>query len=137
MSDKKKKIGIVVALLALVLVAAGMILLYLKLRPKPQEGAKTVTLLVVDDKSAEKKYVVHTDAEYLKDAMEEAEGFTFDGDNSQYGLYLTKVNGLRAEYTADGAYWAIKVNGEDGMYGVDAQVIADGDTFSFVYTKAE
>lgn len=135
MSGKKK--GIVIAVIALVLVAAGMMLLYVKFRPKAQKGSKTVTLLVVDDHEAEKEYVVHTDAEYLKGAMEEAKGFSFAGDNSQYGLYLTEVNGLRAVYETDGAYWSILVNGEYGMYGADAQVIADGDTFTFVYTKAE
>ena len=47
------------------------------------------------------------------------------------------VNGVRADYTLDGAYWSFLVNGEYSSYGIDTQPIEDGDTFSIVYTLAE
>ena len=55
------------------------------------------------------------------------------GSESDYGLYIETVNGLTADYDANGAYWSIYVNGEYGQYGADAQPVADGDAFSLVY----
>ena len=47
------------------------------------------------------------------------------------------VNGLRADYEADGAYWYFYVNGEACMNGVSTEPVHDGDAFEIVYTKAE
>ena len=44
------------------------------------------------------------------------------------------VNGVKADYTADGAYWAFFVNGEYCNYGIEEQPVLDGDVFSIVYT---
>ena len=47
------------------------------------------------------------------------------------------VNEERADYVEDGAYWALYVNGEYGQYGADAQPVADGDTYTWTYEKAQ
>ncbi len=123
--------------IALVVVIAGFIGAWLILRDKPQEGTKAVTLEVVDDKAAKTTYALKTDAEFLRGVMDEAKakGFTYEGSESAYGLMISHVNGLRADYQQDGAYWAIYVNGAYGEYGADSQPVADGDTFTFEYTK--
>lgn len=124
--------------IALVVVIGAFIGIWAILRDKPQEGTKAITIEVVDDKAATKSYSLKTDAEYLREAMDEAKskGFTYEGTESEYGLMISHVNGLRADYTQDGAYWAIYVNGEYGQYGADAQPVADGDTYKFEYTPA-
>ena len=61
------------------------------------------------------------------------DGFTYEGSDSDYGLFINSINGLEANYDTDGAYWAIYVNGDYGQYGADSQPVADGDSFGFVY----
>ena len=98
------------------------------------EGSKSITIEVVDKEGESKAYELKTDAEYLRQAMEEAEGLTFSGAESDYGMMVDTVNDLTADYPTDGAYWSFYVNGEYCNYGIDTQPVADGDAFSIVYT---
>ena len=61
------------------------------------------------------------------------QGFTYEGTDSEYGIYITTINGIKADYDADGAYWSIYVNGEYGQFGADQQPVNDGDAFKFAY----
>ena len=134
---KKKKI--ILGSLILVALIAVMTFLWTNLRDKPVEGSKAITIEVVDDKQESKVYDVKTDAEYLRQAMDEAkkQGLSFEGEEGQYGLNLLVINGVRADYNKDGAYWSILVNEEYGMNGVDTQPVKDGDAYKLVYTKAQ
>lgn len=129
-----KKTGnwkIVVAAAVLVAAFAGM---YLIFGPKAVQGAKTVTVEVVDDTGSRKEYEVHTDAQYLRQVLEETEGLEVAGQESEYGLMIETVNGVTADYDLNGAYWAVYVNGEYGSYGVDAQPVGDQDRYRLEYT---
>lgn len=97
-------------------------------------GSKAVTIDVINKAEEKTTYQVNTDAECLRQAMEETEGLTFSGTESDYGIMVETVNGETADYSKDKAYWAFYVNGEYCMYGIDSQPVADGDTFSIVYT---
>jgi len=130
-TNKKLIIG-VVALAVLVLVFAGIFLLF---RPKTAQGAKSITIEVVDNNAASTVYDVHTDAEYLRQAMEEADGLEFSGSTSEYGLMVETVNGVTADWNVDQSYWAFYVNGEYCEYGIDSQPVADGDAFQIIYSK--
>ena len=130
---KSKKI-LAVTLVA-VLVAA-LALVYVAYSEKTVEGMKSVTIEVVLVDETSTVYEVSTDGEYLIDAMNEADGLTFAGEDGIYGLSISSVNGVRADYTLDGAYWAFYVGGEYCNYGVSEQPIEDGDSFSIVYTVA-
>ena len=109
---------------------------YSVFREKPVEGSKSVTIEVTGLESEKTEYTLKTDAEYLRQAMEEAEtdGLTFSGQESEYGMMVDTVNGLTADYNADGAYWSFYVNGEYCNYGIETQPVEDGDVFSIVYT---
>lgn len=131
--NKKKALG----LGAIIVIIIGMLFVYNTFKEKPVEGSKAVTIEVIDSASESKVYEVNTDAEYLREAMEEADGLEFDGEESEYGLMIESVNGEKAVYEEDGAYWSIMVNGEYGNYGADQQPVEDGDEFQLVYTKAE
>lgn len=120
------------------LVAAALIMfgLWKGLSPKPQEGSKSVTVEVVDDKGETKTYQEKTDAEYLSQLMDEmkADGdFAYEGSTGEYGLYIISINDITPDYEKDGAYWSIYVNGEYGQYGADQQPLTDGDTYRFAY----
>lgn len=129
-SNKKIIVG-VVALIAVIALLAGA---WFAFGPKPVQGAKAITVEVIDNEQKSTKYQVNTDAEYLRQALEETEGLEFSGTEDQYGMMIDTVNGLRADYTADGAYWSVMVNGEYGNYGIDSQPVADGDAYQLVYT---
>ena len=58
-----------------------------------------------------------------------------DGTPSQYGLKVEVVNGLRADYDTDRAYWAFYVDGEYATTGVDSTIIERGKTYALIYTK--
>lgn len=79
-------------------------------------------------------YNVKTDAEFLRQAMEETKGLTFSGTESEYGMMVETVNGETADYNADGAYWAFYVNDEYCNYGIDSQPVVDGEAYRIVYT---
>ena len=44
--------------------------------------------------------------------------------------------GTKAVYEEDGAFWALKKDGEDTPASADQTPIQDGDAFSLVYTVA-
>lgn len=96
-------------------------------------GKYKITVEVVNDQGETKSYQSSTDAEVLYDALLEIDGLTLDGYGSDYGYYITGVNGLTADSDADGAYWFLYVNGEYGSYGVESQPVADGDTYRLAY----
>lgn len=133
---KKAKKKVIIGVAALAAVAALMAVVFFVFREKPVEGSKQVTIEVVNQAQESTSYTVKTDAEYLRQAMEEADGLTFSGTESEYGMMVDTVNGERADYTLDGAYWSFYVNDAYCNYGIDEQPIEDGDTFSIVYTPA-
>ncbi|MCI5954490.1 MAG: DUF4430 domain-containing protein [Lachnospiraceae bacterium] len=137
METKKTNKKLIAGIAALVVVIAILAVVFVVFREKPVEGSKSITIEVVNKSSESEKYELKTDAEYLRQAMEEAEGLTFSGTESEYGLMVDTVNGETADYNVDGAYWAFYVNGEYCMYGIDTQPVEDGDAFSIVYTAGQ
>ena len=135
-SNKKVLIGVVAAAVLVALVAMfGAV--YFVFKAKPVTGSKAITIEVVNKAQESTVYEVKTDAEYLRQAMEEADGLTFSGTESEFGLMVDTVNGERADYTLDGAYWSFYVNGEYCNYGIDTQPVLDGDAFAITYTLAQ
>lgn len=133
MKNNQKKI--IIGVVCLAVLVALFAVLYSKFSAKPVAGAKNITIEVVDNDNATTTYTLDTDAEYLRQAMDELhdQGFSYDGTDSEYGIMISAVNGLMADYETDGAYWAIYVNGDYGQYGADSQPVADGDTYTFKY----
>ena len=133
----KKKVVLGSGILVVLIVA--MTLIWTNFREKPVEGSKAITIEVVDSKGKSTVYELKTNAKYLINAMDEAkeQGLSYEGEEGPYGLSISKVNGERADYTLDGAYWGFNVNGEYCNLGVSKQPVEDGDEFEIVYTKAE
>lgn len=132
----KKNNKIIISIIAVIAVIAILFGVYKAFGPKAQAGTKAYTVTVTGADGTSKSYEGKTDAEYLRDLMDELQAagdFSYDGSDSDYGLYITTINGETADYDTDGAYWSIYVNGEYGQYGADSQPVADGDAFSFVY----
>ena len=136
MSNKtNKKLFIGIGLLAVFI--AVLAIIYAAFGAKPATGNKAITIEVVNQAQESTVYELNTDAEYLRQAMEEADGLTFSGTEGPFGLMIDTVNGVRADYTLDNAYWSFLVNGEYSNYGIDTQPVMDGDAFTIAYTPAQ
>lgn len=92
----------------------------------------TITVQIKGSDGNVTDFVITTEAEFLRGALEQ-EGLV-EGDESEYGLYVKIVNGERADYDADGAYWSFFKGDEYLMTGIDTTPIADGDIFRIEYT---
>ncbi len=129
----RKRIISVGILLVLIAVFA---LIYFFHGPKAGSGEKSVTLTVIDKEQEKQVYKLNTDATVLREVMDEAEGLSFSGKEGQYGLMVESVNGVRAVYELDDAYWNFFVNDAYCKYGIDTQPVNDGDEFTIQYTPA-
>lgn len=130
--NKKVILGVVAFLAVVVLLGA----VYFFTRPETSKGAKEVEITVVSKDGEKTEYQIDTDAEYLQQVMDEAkeEGLTYSGTEGEYGLMVDTVNGEKAVFENDGAYWGFSVNGEYCNYGIGEQPVADGDKFEIAYT---
>ncbi len=126
MSKQKKTTIIVVVIIVVILIAA--IVCWAVFRPQAQEGEKTITVNVAHTDDTVYTQEVDTTAEYLAEALEPYD--LLDGEDSEYGLFVTSVDGEYAD-SSEGAYWMYDVNGTPADYGVDSQPIADGDVYDF------
>ena len=135
---QKKYLMIAEIILSVVVIAFGIF--YVVNSPSSSTGSKAVTVTVVNSEGEENEYSTKTDEEYLSGLLyqlEDETDFTMEAEDSDYGIYINSVNGELADYDADGAYWAIYVNDEYGMYGADEQVVNDGDEFELRYEVYE
>ena len=96
------------------------------------EGSKTITVTVKDHEGKAVVFTIKTNAKTVGDAL--LENDLIAGDEGAYGLYVKVVNGLRADYDKDHAYWGFNVNGETSLTGVDMTDITDGGVYELVYT---
>ena len=97
------------------------------------EGQTKFMFVVIDKDNNETYFEVHTDKKTVGEALIDLK--LIEGEDSQYGLFVKKVNGITADYDVDKTYWAFYVNGEYAMSGVDATDITPGSTYSFKVEK--
>lgn len=90
-------------------------------------GAVSFTLEVVDADGKSIKATIKTDAKTVGEALLDLG--IIDGEDSDFGLYVTTVNGVTLDYNKDGRYWAFYIDGEYAMTGVDSTEIVDGTAY--------
>ena len=127
--------------MALVLMAA-MALTFTGCGSKETNTAETVaenatvttfTLTVTDLEGNEDTFDITTSKTVLGDALLE-EGL-IAGDEGDYGLYITSVNGITADWDKDQTYWAFYIDGEYALTGVDSTEIDPNAAYALVLTK--
>ena len=129
MKKNTKKIWIAV----IVLVAAAVIfgVIYKFAGPKAQQGSKDCTIEVMDDKGEITAYELSTDVEYLRELMDEAaenEDFSYDGEDGDYGLFITEADGEPADTSLQQG-WCITKGGETVNTSADQTPVQDNDKF--------
>ena len=122
----KSKKGLIIALIALVVVVAALLTVYLLTRPQTTAGSKTITVEVVLADGTKKDHTLHTDAQYLSGAL--TENNLASGKTSSMGLFLTTVDKVTADDSQQ-QWWCITKSGAQVNTGVDQTPIADGDHF--------
>lgn len=91
------------------------------------------TFVVTDLEGNESTFDITTSKATVGEALLD-EGLIV-GEDSEYGLYVTSVNGMTADWDNDQTYWAFYIDGEYATTGVDATEVTEGATYSFVLTK--
>lgn len=128
----KKNGKLIGAAAAIIAVIAVFLVIWSANRPATSAGSKTITVEVVHKDLSTKTFTYHTDAEYLGEVLQ-AEGL-IKGDQGDYGLYMTEVDGETAIYETDQAYWALFEGKDYANQSIDQTPINDGDVFSLVYS---
>ena len=97
------------------------------------EGKTTFAFTVVDKDGNETAFEIHTDKTVVGEALQELG--LIEGSVGDYGLYVTVVNGITADYNVDGTYWTFYIDGEYAMTGVDVTDIVEGSSYAFKVEK--
>ena len=136
MQNKKTNTKTVILIVVAFVVLIGAALTaYFLTRPETAQGAKTYTITVVHADGSERPFELHTDAEFLGDALLEAK--LIQATDGPYGLDVSHVDGERAVWAEDNAYWALYVGQEYATTGVSTTPVYDGSVFQYVWTSAD
>lgn len=98
------------------------------------EGETKFDFTVIHKDGSTKSFEISTDKETVGEAL--AELGIVEGDESEYGLFVTAVDGEKLEYDSDGMWWEFDIDGEMAMSGVDQTPIEHGKEYSFKAAKA-
>ncbi len=128
---KSKKL--VVSLVALVLVIAALLGLYLTTRPETVEGQKNVTIVIVYEDGTEKKLEYTTACEHLSELLEKE--LVTGYESQEFGFTIESVDGILLDWATDGAYWALYVGEEYATESAGRIVLIDGGIYKLVYEK--
>lgn len=124
-----KKIVFATAFALLIALFAG---LYTFTRPVPVSGEKTIHVQVIHKDKSQTDFTYETREEYLAPVL--TNSGLVKGEQGPYGFFILEVDGERADYNLDGAYWALYIGEDYATSGADATPIHDGDRFRLVYT---
>ncbi len=91
--------------------------------------------VTVVHKDGTQKVLEYSTSEAYLGALLQAEG-VIEGNDGPYGLVISTVDGEKAVYEEDKAYWALYENGEYALQGIDTTPITDGGEYKLEYTPA-
>ena len=99
------------------------------------DGEKvSFTVIVVHKDGSEKTFTYETNDKYVGPVLE-ADGL-LEGNEGPYGLEITKVDGEKAVYSEDNAYWAVYEGEEYALQGIDTTPVKEGQVYKLVWTAA-
>ena len=122
----------ILALVAILLVAALMVGVYVMTRPQAVEGGKNVTVVIIYKDGTEKKLEYATDLNYLSELLLEKELVT-GYQSEEYGFTIEGVDGIELDWAKDNAYWALYEGEEYATTSAAGIVLVDGGVYKLVY----
>ena len=87
------------------------------------------TVVVVDLEGKETAYEITTTEATVGAALMAEE--LLAGEDGPYGLYIKEVAGIPLDWDTDGKYWAVYVDGEYALSGVDSLAVTEGTVYTF------
>lgn len=96
------------------------------------EGATAFALEITGKDGKTVAVTVNTDATTVGEALSQVG--LLEGEESEYGLYVTTVNGETLSWEEDALYWAFYIDGEYAVTGVDMTDVTAGASYAL---KAE
>ncbi|MDF2473485.1 MAG: hypothetical protein K0R21_1267 [Anaerocolumna sp.] len=124
-----KKVGL--GLIAFIAVIAFMFVIYTQFLPASVTGKKEIVAEVVLSDGTSKSYDIKTDAEYLREALEEKD--LISGTESDFGLFVTTVDEITADESKQ-EWWCFTENGGAINTSVDETPITDGGHYEITLT---
>ncbi len=120
----------VLALIGCIVLVAALAMSFAGCGNKEQAAeGKSFQVVVTDLDGKETTFDYASDKATVGEALL-AEGL-IAGEEGEYGLYVTTVNGITLDWDKDGKYWAFYIDGAYANTGVDATEITDGAVYSF------
>lgn len=92
-------------------------------------GKNRFLLNIVDKDGKLSEFAINTDETTIGSALEKIG--LIKGTEGAYGLYVTIVNGIKAEYETDGCYWAFYIGDDLATTGVDSVEIVEDTVYTF------
>ena len=128
----KKLLAIVMCVVMLL----SMVACSAKKEETPETGAEKMsfTVIVVHKDGTEKTFTYETNEKYVGPVLE-ADGL-LKGNEGPYGMEITEVDGEKAVYSEDGAYWAVYEGEEYALQGIDTTPVKEGQVYKLVWTAA-
>ena len=87
------------------------------------------TVIVVDLEGKETTYEITTTETTVGAALMVEE--LLAGEEGPYGLYIKEVAGIPLDWDTDGKYWAVYVDSEYALSGVDSLAVTEGAVYTF------
>lgn len=128
----KKSSKIIIALVVLAALIVGAFALYNAYMPDGVSGEKHIAVEIIHGDGSTKDIAIITDSENLRGALEQEEGL-IAGDDSDFGLFVTTVDGETADSALE-QWWCFTKGGEMLMTGVDDTMIQDGEHYEITFT---
>ncbi len=97
------------------------------------EGKTQFFFNVVEENGNITPFEIRTDKETVGEALI-ALGL-IEGEEGDYGIYVKKVNGITADFSETGTYWAFYVGDSYAQTGAELTEIVSGETYSFRVEK--
>ena len=124
--NSRKKVILAVSLAVVLILSFSLI--YHFTRQAPDEGMKTIKVSIVFAENDVKPYTIKTDAEYLRQALEE-KGLVAKSEPS----FIKTIDGVTADDGKD-EWWKLCMDGEMLNTGFSETPLKDGDSYEIILT---
>ena len=101
---------------------------------QPTKAGTPFTVEIVHKDGTKKTLELKSDKDFVGEVLDEQNLIEYD--IGAYGKFIKAVDGEKAVYEEDSAYWAFYVNGEYAQFGVDQTPIEEGKVYKLEYTAA-
>ena len=128
-TKRNKIVGLSCMGAALVIAIIGIFVIFNL--SKPAQTNKTLSISVVHGDESVKDFTIQTIKANLADALVDEK--IAEGSDSEYGLFITTVDGETADETKE-QWWCITKGGEQLNTGASDTITADGDKYEITLT---